>query len=667
MSRRHYPFAAIIGQEDLKLCLILCAIDPSIGGVLIRGDKGTAKSTAARGISHLMPSISVGYNTETNSYDQYNQAEEYKEVKQLPTPFIELPIGATEDRVLGSIDFSATLKQGGKRVFSPGLLASANRGVLYVDEVNLLPAHLVDVLLDAAACGVNTVQREGVSHSHPAKFMLIGTMNQEEGDLRPQLLDRFGLMVDVTAPTCYNERAEVVRQRIAFERDSDTFQEKWKEVEIELAQKIQSAKDLLPEVVLSDDMLLLISRICTEMKVGSLRADITLYKTAIALAAYEGRLAVQNEDIRRASEWVLSHRRRQQPFESPNDRPNTNDLLDKLTNNSPPENQDDPTNNEEPDNSEGNQQQENDTRDELSSSNDTEQNEQQNHQDNSDEMQTFTASRPNEIKKLKLSKQQQKANQPGSGRRNTVNNTKKGHYVRSAPTDKLDDLAIEPTLRSAAVNGLSENGMPIILPNNWRRKVKKSTTDTIILFVVDASGSMSARKRMEAVKGSVLALLSDAYQQRDKVGVIAFRGLKAEILLEPTKSVELAEKQLQRLPTGGRTPLAHSFSLSYDTIQRLRRHESDQAILLIVLSDGKGNVMLPGSPQGSDAWQQTEQMASKLATLATPTLMVDTEMGNKYVRVGKGKELAHMLGASYLQLDELNADGLVITIRQAIG
>ena len=190
MSRRHYPFAAIIGQEDLKLCLILCAIDPSIGGVLIRGDKGTAKSTAARGISNLMPSISVGYHPETNSYDQYNQAEEYKEVKQLPTPFVELPIGATEDRVLGSIDFSATLKQGGKRVFSPGLLASANRGILYVDEVNLLPAHIVDVLLDSAASGVNTVQREGVSHSHPAKFMLIGTMNQEEGDLRPQLLDR---------------------------------------------------------------------------------------------------------------------------------------------------------------------------------------------------------------------------------------------------------------------------------------------------------------------------------------------------------------------------------------------------------------------------------------------------------------------------------------------
>lgn len=254
--RRHYPFAAIIGQEDLKLCLTLCAIDPSIGGVLIRGDKGTAKSTAARGLAHLLPKIEVGYDSRLGALDPYNQSpsadsddhddngeeasapRRYDESRYINTPFVDLPIGATEDRVLGSIDFSATLKGGGKPVFAPGLLAAANRGVLYVDEVNLLPAHLVDVLLDAAAMGVNTVQREGMAMTHPANFFLIGTMNQEEGSLRPQLLDRFGLMVDVEAPKDVTLRSEVVRQRISFERDVINFRARWEEAETELTQNI---------------------------------------------------------------------------------------------------------------------------------------------------------------------------------------------------------------------------------------------------------------------------------------------------------------------------------------------------------------------------------------------------------------------------------------------
>lgn len=698
-QQQHYPFAAIVGQDDLKLCLILCAIDPTIGGVLIRGDKGTAKSTAARGIAKLMPSIQVRYDPELKVYDPYNRdidmvevdaitgdailssddsmgdddedednmnIKSYKEVREIATPFVDLPIGSTEDRVLGSIDFSATIKQGGKRVFAPGLLASANRGVLYIDEVNLLPAHLVDVVLDSAAMGVNTVQREGISMSHPAKFMLIGTMNQEEGDLRPQLLDRFGLMIDVTAPTDYNERAEVVRQRMSFERDASSFHEQWDNIEIDLAHKIRTAKNRLSQVVLSDNMLLLISRICSEMNVGSLRADITMYKTAMALASWEGRIVVENEDIRRAADWVLAHRRRRQPFDSPMDNTkDTSDLLDELTSNR----QDDKNNSEDKsDNSEHHNQNpppEGSSVEDNTSNGRSSNAEKNNDQNNNggDDMQTFTASKPNEIKKLKLGKQQKGSNT--NGKRNQVNNTQTGHYVRSVPTDKAHDIALDATLRSAAANGLDESGLPIILPDNWRRKARNSTTDTIILFVVDASGSMSARQRMESVKGSVLALLTDAYQQRDRVGVIAFRGIKAEILLEPTKSVELAEKQLKRLPTGGRTPLAHAFSLSYDTIQRLRRHEPEQAILLIVLSDGKANVALPESSPGCDCWTQTEQVATKLATLDVPTLMLDTETGNVYARVGRGKELAQSLNADYLQLDELSSDNLVHIIRQA--
>lgn len=684
----------------------------------------TSRSTAARGLAKLLPPIEVGYDSKSGAFDPYNrkntpleddsdgrngesacdaddksqetlqQQPPHKTTREIPTPFVDLPIGATEDRVLGSIDFSATLQQGGKRVFAPGLLAAANRGILYIDEVNLLPAHLVDVLLDAAAMGVNTLQREGLTMSHPAKFMLIGTMNPEEGDLRPQLLDRFGLMCDVLAPRDVAIRSEVVRQRIAFERDSEGFRETWQEAEAVLSTKIQAARDRLSQIIFPDDYIVLISRICVEFKVASLRADITLYKTATALAAWHGTTTVDKKDIRQAAEWVLAHRKHRQPFESPSPPPSSNnnnsspndDLMDQILNAPPPENDGENENGgenqqqQQPDGSENDQHQDpqdstpNDSSNDHkpSSTKDDKHKENNNNNNNGDDdknMQTFTASKPEQIKRLKLGKQQIKG-QAGTGRRNALpNNTSRtGHHVRSMQTDKPVDIALDATLRAAAANGLHpDTGMPIIHPENWRRKVRHATTDTLILFVVDASGSMSARQRMETVKGSVLALLTDAYQQRDRVGVIAFRGLKAEVLLQPTRSVELAEKQLQRLPTGGRTPLAHALSLTRETIHRICRHEPEQAILLIVLSDGKANVPLPDSPPGgfsaaSDAWTQTEQMAAQLATLAIPTLFLDTDSG--HVRVGRGKELAEILQADYLQLDDFSADGLVHTIRQ---
>lgn len=699
LLRQHYPFAAIIGQEDLKLCLILCAIDPGIGGVLIKGDKGTAKSTAARGIAHLMSQIEVGYDPVKGVLDPYNRCccatantttstqtvtsnehdddhLQYKENRSIETPFIDLPLGATEDRVIGSIDFSSTLKNGGRPVFSPGLLASANRGILYIDEVNLLSAHLVDVILDAAAMGVNTVQREGMTKVHPAKFMLIGTMNPEEGELRPQLLDRFGLMVYVAAPTDVKERCEVVRQRMQYERHPDKFGIAWADTERDLTAKIKAAQERLPNVILDDELLLLISKICTEFKVGSLRADITLYKAALALAAWRGRLEVLPEDIKDVAEWVLAHRRRREPFESPMDGQSTDDLLDGLMN-SPPENhpsEDDknkPNQNGDDKLSEGSNNNEKDstTEDETTSpSEDNGQSSQQNEQNanddrngsNNEQMQTFTASKPGQIKQLRLNKKQN--GQTGTGRRNSsTNSQQKTRYIRSTPTDKASNLALDATLRAAASNGLSEDGHPIIRPENYRKKVYNSTTDTLILFVVDASGSMSARKRMETVKGAVISLLMDAYQQRDKVGVIAFRGTKAEVLLEPTRSVELAEKQLQRLPTGGRTPLAHALVLTSDMIHRLRRSEPDQVLLLILLSDGKANVPLPtDSHEMGDAWKQTEQMAVQVAQLDIPTLLLDTDSG--HVRVGRGKELSHLLKADYLLLEEMTADSLCCMI-----
>lgn len=630
----HYPFAAIVGQDDLKTALILNAIYPAIGGVLIRGEKGTAKSTAARGLADLLPVIEVIngnlYNADPNRLSDYpDDISADAPVTEIPVPFVDLPIGATEDRVLGSLDFEAALREG-RRVFHPGLLAAANRGILYIDEVNLLPAHLVDVLLDAAAMGVNTVQREGITITHPAQFILIGTMNPEEGDLRPQLLDRFGLMIDVAAPRDPELRTEVVRRRIAFEMDSVEFAAQWKSESEHLRERIIAAQKSLPQVRLSDELLLLISRICAEFDVDGLRADITLHKTARALAAWEGRFAVNKTDIERAALWVLAHRRRRQPFEQPG---MAKDKLQDIIKNPPPDfdKDDDETTNSNDDEADGSASEQSKT-------------------------QVFTASQLDQIKKLRLQAQYKKTTM-GEGRRNPISGMQQGHYSRAVVTDKADDLAIDATLRAASING-HDAGKPIITPADYRKKLRTSTTGSLILFVVDASGSMAARKRMEAVKGAVLSLLLDAYQQRDRVAVIAFRGTHAEVLLPPTNSVELAEKSLQTLPTGGRTPLAHALLLAKETIHKAQRDDSDLLPFVILLSDGKANIALD---QG-DAWDDTQQSAGLLTNLQIPTLVLDTEMG--YVRIGRAQTLADWLGAEYLRLDDLSGDTLTLTIRR---
>jgi len=301
MNQATFPFSAIVEQPQLKTALLLCAVDPSLGGVLIRGDKGTAKSTAARALTDILPLIErvagCAFNCAPGSPYQHCETcnpvgaalAALVETKVSPTmnphlqpvPFVTLPLGATEDRVIGTLDLEQALK-GGQRVFKPGLLAAAHRGILYIDEVNLLPDHLVDVLLDAAAMGVNAVQREGLSVTHPARFTLIGTMNLEEGDLRPQLLDRFGLMVEVTAPRDKGLRSEVVRRRIAFEANPAAYAAAWMHEQQALRHQLATAQQLLPEVTLDDALLDLISHLCCEFEVASLRADIVMHKAARA-------------------------------------------------------------------------------------------------------------------------------------------------------------------------------------------------------------------------------------------------------------------------------------------------------------------------------------------------------------------------------------------------
>ncbi|MDQ2818791.1 MAG: magnesium chelatase subunit D family protein [Pseudomonadota bacterium] len=611
-----FPFSAVVGQQPLLTALLLCAVDPSMGGVLIRGDKGTAKSTAARALAALLPvqqrvpGCAFNCNGPTAHCDVCSAGADTIAITS-SVPFITLPLGATEDRVIGSLDIASAL-QGGKRVFQPGLLASAHRGILYIDEVNLLADHLVDVLLDVAAMGVNAVQREGLSISHPARITLVGTMNGEEGDLRPQLLDRFGMMVEVSAPTDKTVRSEVVRRRIAYEADPAAFSDKWAPQQDALRVKLARAQQMLAQVELDDAMLDLISHLCCEFDVASLRADIVMHKAARAIAALDGRARVTPDDVRTAATLVLPHRRRRKPFEQPGlDQNKLDDLMREAgqPSDQKPEEEGEP------------------------------------------EEQLFAASAAAPAPTLTVAADKDAPSL--AGRRSAAANTARGHVVRAVPNAQPTSLAIQSTLRSAA---LREPGKLNVTRDDLHQQVRAGKSANLIVFVVDASGSMAAQRRMEAVKGSVLALLTDAYQRRDEVAVIAFRGPRAHVQLAPTRSVDRAEQGLRELPTGGRTPLPHALSLALDVLQA--RSNDSTPPLLVLLTDGKANIALE---EGADPWRESLAFAGLLAERSVAALVIDTETG--YLKLGRATQLAQALGAECLTLDQLSAENLVLTIR----
>jgi magnesium chelatase subunit D len=640
MNQATFPFSAIVEQPQLKTALLLCAVDPSLGGVLIRGDKGTAKSTAARALTDILPPIErvagCAFNCAPGAPYQHCEicnpvgansfalltAARINSLPQ-PVPFITLPLGATEDRVIGTLDLEQALK-GGQRVFKPGLLAAAHRGILYIDEVNLLPDHLVDVLLDAAAMGVNTVQREGLSVTHPARFTLIGTMNLEEGDLRPQLLDRFGLMVEVTAPRDKVLRSEVVRRRIAFEANPTVYATAWMREQQALRHQLATAQQLLAEVTLDDALLDLISHLCCEFEVASLRADIVMHKAARALAALEGRSQVTSQDVRSAAELVLPHRRRRKPFEQPGlDQEQLDDLMQQAM--QPPD--------------------ENKSGDE-----DTGQENTKGNCDSQNQQQVFAAASAGNVRRIEVDSA---SNRFSAGKRSTAKDAPRGRVVRAVPEQNPNSLAVGATLRSAALRGSNEFQ---VTKDDLHQQIRSGKNANLILFVVDASGSMAAQRRMEAVKGAVLSLLTDAYQQRDEVAVISFRGESAQLLLSPTRSVDLAEQNLRELPTGGRTPLPHALSVALETLEK-----TSMPPLLVLLSDGKANVALQ---EGNDPWQETLKFAELIAKRGVPALVLDTETG--YLRLGRARQLAQALRAECLTLEELSAEHLALTIRGCI-
>jgi magnesium chelatase subunit D len=661
-----FPFTALVGQAAMKRALLLNAVNPRLGGVLIRGQKGTAKSTAVRALANLLPEIAVvdGCPFGCDPDDPHAQCDACQRRSQhgarpLPrrmarVPLVELPVGATEDRVVGTLDLERAIKHG-ERHFEPGLLAAAHRGILYVDEVNLLNDHLVDVLLDAAAMGTNYVEREGISVRHPAEFILVGTMNPEEGDLRPQLLDRFGLAVEVGGLADPAERAEVVRRRIAFERDPAAFIRRWRRAEEAERRRIRAARHVLPRVRVPDALLDLITRLCQAFDVDGLRADIVMYKTAATVAAYAGRRVATVDDVRAAAELALPHRRRRQPFEQPGfDHQQLEETIACWrAATTPPEAAPD---GRAPDAGEdaGDAGPPNDGGERV-----------------------FAVGAPFRVRPLPTAPVRET---PPRGRRSKVRESAHGAYVRSRPApEPARDLALDATLRAAAphqaarrpappgplsTRGERENGdegRPALRLEPWdlQAKVREARAGNLILFLVDASGSMGAEQRMVAVKGAILALLLDAYQRRDQVALVAFRGSGAAVLLPPTSSVELAERSLRALPTGGRTPLAHGLRVGHDLLAQ--RAGERLTPLVVLLSDGRANVSLAGG----DPLAEAVAFGEPYRRLGAQTIVVDTEVG--FPRLGLARQLAAGLGAHYLQLEALAAGPLASAVRASLG
>jgi magnesium chelatase subunit D len=676
-----FPLAALVGQEQLKYALLLCAVNPGIGGVLIRGDKGSAKSTAARGLAGVMAPIvrmaGCQYNCApgepTPGCEVCNGAQ--PRVETTPVPFVNLPLGASEDRVLGSLDFERALKDG-RKAFQPGLLASAHRGILYIDEVNLLPDHLVDVLLDAAAMGVNRVQREGLAIQHPARIALVGTMNQEEGELRPQLLDRFGMMVEVHAPREPRVRTEIVRRRLAWEADPEEFGRTWAAQQAGLCEQVLRAQALLPEVSIAEGLLELISELCCSQGVTSLRADLVMNKAARALAALHGRTGVEPDDLTQVAMLVLPHRRRAKPFEQPGlDEGELQRVMREAG--APSSGTAASGGKSETRGSRGGGAETSDgaSRAGLPKAGGSPQSGdgaggRGDHASNGGDagnvgdsdaeapQRVFSARATAAAPRIELKSGAVDAGVVG--RRNVAAESRRGREVRAVPNARPTDLAVTATLHHSLLRtgGLPPGGRLDVTAEDLHQKVRSGRQGSLILFVVDASGSMAALRRMEMVKGTVLALLRDAYERRDEVGVIAFRGTQAELLLSPTRSVDTAERQLRELPTGGRTPLAHALQVASELLKQKSGASRPQP-LMIVLSDGKANVPLDGT---GDACEQALQYAHSFARQGIAALVLDTEVG--FVRMGRARVLADALNAPCLSLEELSSsERLTLTIR----
>lgn len=656
-GRVRFPFPAIVGQDQMKVALILNAIDPAIGGVLIRGGKGTAKSTAARGLAALLPPIAVAegcrFGCEPGQQWCPGGGMHGEGMEWRPTPVVDLPLGATEERLVGSISVGAALSEG-RLEFEPGLLAAAHRGVLYIDEVNLLPDHLVDVLLDAAASGVNVVERDGVSFTHPSRFILVGTMNPEEGELRPQLLDRFGLVAEAEGIEEAGVRREALRRRLEFDADPAAFAARWEPEEQRWRERLRAAREGIREVEVPGVVAEAIAELCIAARVEGLRADLALHRTVRALAAWEGRLQATTEDIRRAAPLVLAHRQRRQPFEEPRLDPGlVEEVLERFEGGEGDSGGEGggpgvpdgpgaggpggaggvgPSDGESP-------------RGEESAGG-----------------KNGSAPAAESGPSAKVAPWRQEARgraAVGGGGRRTEGWGRRGRAQGEGGWRRTAGSALDVagTVRARALaacrgGGDARGRMEV----RWKRR--RSTGASLLVLAVDTSGSMGARRRLWAARGIAESFLLDAYRQRDRVAVVTFRGSGATVNLPPSRNVERARAVLGAVRTGGRTPLGAGLAAAARTVEAHLRRETASGAYAVLITDGRANT----GHSGLDAAAATRDGALALAVSGARTAVVDAGgpvWGNRL------RGLAAELGWYWVAIDDAINNGIPGLARRA--
>ena len=648
ISTYRYPFAAVVGNNDAKEALLIALVNPKVGGVLISGEKATAKTTLIRSV-YALTSMRI----------------------------IELPLSATEDRIFGHIDLEKTLADG-QKVLSPGLLAAAHHNILYIDEINLLRRDVLTAVLQAHDLKENRLEREGISYHHPADFLLVGTMNPQEGTLDESLLDRFGLFVDVSAAKEIKDRTEIVRRVLRYERNRVRFTKEYDESTSSLRDQITKAVECVQAMNVPKPMLQLAASYAEKAWIAGHRGDIILLEAAKAIAALAGRSFLIPEDMERAAYFVLPHRMRKPPSspsaessEGHQDQDSEPKQEDR-----PVEQKTDPTDNQD-------NQEDSDIEDggqDLSESEAdlspdiTKENSQQEGADDSDNQSDLDSTAPlppetwEDIDKALSQLQFQmmtgmdRHHRKGSGKRQrTKTNLRQGRYIRSIMIGgKVTDLALDATIRAAAPyqRYRQRGNLAIALTeSDLRQKVREKRTGTVFLFCVDASGSMGARHRMGVVKGVIYGLLQDAYEKRDRVGLITFRRDQAEVLLPITRSIDLAQRELRELPTGGKTPLAAGLQLSLATLQQLKYQDPEVRPVFILITDGRATSSLHGGSPVTEA----EELAKIFNQADITSVVIDTE--TDFISMGIAQKMADLMGANYYHMKRLSDENVLAIVQ----
>lgn len=627
MNRNYYPFSAIIGQEAMKKALLLNVVNPKIGGVLINGEKGTAKSTAVRALSPL-----------------------------INKKIVEMPLSISEDRLVGSVDMEKTLKDGSV-YFEEGVLKKADQNILYVDEVNLLQDYIIDILLDVSANGMNRIEREGVSFSHQSDFILVGTMNREEGELRPHFLDRFGLYVNIQGEKDPQARVEILKNRHAYEENRQVFCQSFRDQETKFKGLISEAKERMKLMIVSEENLKKIISLCLKANVMGHRADLVMEQTAKAIAALNGRIEINDQDIEEAAFFALMHRQKER---SPQQQEDTDSQ-------EPEEEPEQQENQPEPEEDDAPSEEEN-PNPEQDESKQSEKDDNNKEQPKPGKPQTDNFEIGQDFKLKDFGHRSDRRVRRGQGKRtNSRSASKSGRYIFTTMQRKNNDLALDATIRAAAPfqRQRKKSKMAInIQEEDIREKVRQKKIANLLVFVVDASGSMGANQRMVETKGAIMSLLKDAYIKRDKICLVAFRGEEAQVLLPPTRSVERGYILLENMEIGGKTPLNAGLTKGIQVIKSELKKAPDLMPMLIVITDGKGNVSLSDDKKPKAELFEIGEKIREFKQINT--MVIDIEKRGM-MRFGIAKELAGMMNSEYRAMDELSSDKILTMVESIRG